>query len=253
MDEYIFYQWFAIGWICLAAIICFALFFITAPYGKFTRPGWGPMINRAVGWMIMESPAVWMMVLLFVLGDQYANPVSIAFLVLWEIHYLQRSYVFPLRMRGDKKRITLTTVLLGMVFNMGNGYLNGYCLFFRVEQYPLSWFTDLRFLIGFVLFFVGLSINIHSDGVLRSLREPGETGYRIPLKGMFRYVSSANYFGEIVEWIGWAVLTWSSAGLVFFVWTAANLVPRAWSQHTWYRATFSDYPKERKAVIPFVF
>jgi hypothetical protein len=41
-------------------------------------------------------------------------------------------------------------------------------------------------------------------------------------------------------------------GLVFALWTAANLVPRALKHHTWYRKTFAEYPRVRKAIIPFV-
>ena len=58
--------------------------------------------------------------------------------------------------------------------------------------------------------------------------------------------------GEIIEWIGFAVMTWSVAALAFAIWTAANLAPRALSHHKWYRETFPDYPTERKALIPFV-
>ena len=253
MNESIFFNAVMISWIALAGITFCALFFVTAPYGKFTRGGWGPTIRRTVGWVLMETPAAWLMPLFFVLGDRQSNPVAIAFLVMWEIHYVQRTYVFPFRMRGEKKRITLLPVLLGVVFNTGNGYLNGRYLFTLSEPYTSSWFADPRFIIGCALFVVGLCINIHSDAVLRSLRRPGEAGYKIPRGGMFRYVSAANYFGELVEWTGWAIATWSPASLVFVIWTASNLVPRAWSQHKWYRAEFANYPKQRKAIIPFVF
>lgn len=37
-----------------------------------------------------------------------------------------------------------------------------------------------------------------------------------------------------------------------FVWTAVNLVPRALAHHRWYREHFEDYPRQRKALIPFV-
>ncbi len=253
MTEQIFFNWFAITWVILAAIIFVVLFFITAPYGKFTRGGWGPSVNRTAGWVIMESPAVLTMILFFVLGNRQVNPVAIAFLILWQIHYLQRTFVFPFRMRGDKKGITLVTVLLGVIFNVGNGYLNGRYLFTLSSPYTVSWFGSPFFIVGVLLFFIGLGINIHSDAVLRSLRKPGETGYQVPQKGMFRYVSAGNYFGEIIEWTGWAVATWSISGFVFLIWTAANLVPRAKSQLKWYRATFPDYPKERKAILPFVY
>ena len=60
-----------------------------------------------------------------------------------------------------------------------------------------------------------------------TLRKPGDTRHYLPQKGMYRYVTSANYFGEILEWAGWAILTCSLSGLVFLWWTIANLVPRA--------------------------
>ena len=65
-------------------------------------------------------------------------------------------------------------------------------------------------------------------------------------------MSCPNYLGEIVEWCGWALATWSPAGLAFAVYTAANLAPRAVSNHHWYLSHFPDYPRERRALIPFV-
>ena len=103
------------------------------------------------------------------------------------------------------------------------------------------------------IFFIGIIINLHSDKIIRDLRKPGETEYKIPYGGMFRWVSCPSYFGEITEWTGWAIMTWSLPGLVFVVWTFANLAPRALSHHKWYLETFPDYPKNRKALIPFVY
>jgi protein-S-isoprenylcysteine O-methyltransferase Ste14 len=103
------------------------------------------------------------------------------------------------------------------------------------------------------MFLIGFSINFQSDSILRNLRKPGETGYKIPRGGFFRFISAPNYFGEMVEWTGWAIATWSMGGAVFAIWTFANLFPRALSNHRWYRESFGDqYPKERRAVIPFL-
>ena len=82
--------------------------------------------------------------------------------------------------------------------------------------------------------------------------KPGETGYKIPHGGLYHYISCPNYFGELVEWAGWALLTFSLPGLAFFVWTAANLVPRALAHHRDYRARFTHYPAQRRALIPFL-
>ncbi|MHA1224721.1 MAG: hypothetical protein ACTSP3_15975 [Candidatus Heimdallarchaeaceae archaeon] len=52
---------------------------------------------------------------------------------------------------------------------------------------------------------------------------------------------------------GWAIAVWSWPAFLFAMWTLANLLPRAKSNHDWYKDKFPDYPKERKAIIPFIF
>ena len=100
-----------------------------------------------------------------------------------------------------------------------------------------------------------MTVNVHSDRVLRNLRKPGETGYKIPRGGAFDLfgVSAANYFGELLEWLGFAVACWSSAaGWGFFICTFCNLGPRAHQHHQWYLRKFDDYPPTRRAIIPGV-
>ena len=116
----------------------------------------------------------------------------------------------------------------------------------------MSWLSDPRFIVGTVLFIAGFIINRWADNTLRGLRKPGETGYKVPYGGLYEYISCPNYFGEILEWFGWAIATWSLPGLTFAIWTFANLAPRAWSHHKWYHDKFSEYPLDRKALIPKV-
>jgi steroid 5-alpha reductase family enzyme len=124
---------------------------------------------------------------------------------------------------------------------------------FRVSvPYAAGWLRDPRFLFGATMFFGGMAINWHSDAVLRRLRRSGETAYKIPYGGLYRWVSCPNYLGEIVEWGGWALATWSLAAAAFAFWSAANLVPRALSHHRWYRENFPGYPSERGAILPYL-
>ena len=144
----------------------------------------------------------------------------------------------------------LSIVGLGMLFNLANAWFQSRWLNTLGPGYEPSWLTDPRFLLGAALFLVGFGINVSSDAILRNLRAPGETGYRIPDGGLFQWVSSPNYLGEILEWVGWAVATWSLPGALFALWTACNLGPRALANHRWYQETFPDYPPERKALLP---
>jgi steroid 5-alpha reductase family enzyme len=168
------------------------------------------------------------------------------------IHYLNRTLIFPFRLHTKGKKIPVTIVLMAFCFNLMNGYINGYYLGSLSEQYALSWLYDPRFIVGFLMFCSGLAINWQADNILIHLRAPGETGYKIPYGGFFRYISCPNHFSEIIEWSGFALMTWSLPGLAFAIWTLVNLMPRALHHHKWYRMTFPDYPVDRKALIPYV-
>lgn len=228
-----------------------ALLWTTAPYGRHMREGWGPTIPSRAGWVLMESPAVLIFLAVYFAGTHPFELVPLVLCAIWQLHYLHRTFIFPFRLRIGGKRMPISIPLLGFFFNTLNAYVNARWIS-ELGSYPTSWLTDPRFIIGVLVFFTGLAINLHADTVLIRLRKPGERGYKIPTGGMYRFITSPNYFGEIVEWFGWAILTWSLPGLAFAIYTTANLAPRALANHRWYKENFPDYPRERRALIPFV-
>ena len=236
----------------IGLIVFVSLFFISAPYGRHQRAGWGITIENKAGWIIMEAAAPACFFIFFLLGSWKSGVMPYLFLFLWMFHYLYRSFVFPSLIRGTKT-MPLAIALFAVVFNGVNAYLQGRYLYSfagPAGKYPLSWIGSPRFLIGVGIFFAGFIIHARSDQILRNLRKPGESGYKIPRGWLFRWISSPNYFGEIVQWAGWAVCTWSCPGLLFLLWTFFNLFPRALSNHRWYIRQFPDYPGERNAIIP---
>jgi len=238
-----------IGWFVLAVVVFVALFFVAAPYGRHLRSGWGYTVGNKTGWVIMEAPAPIIFAVCFLLGTN-TGIATLVFLALWEAHYLHRALIYPFGLRGTAKRMTVVVMAFGLVFNMMNGYLNGRYIFTFSGGYSSGWLADPRFIAGVALFVIGFVINRQSDLVLRSLRKPGESGYKISYSRFYRWVSCPNYLSEVIIWIGWAVATWSLTGLAFAFWTIANLVPRAKAHHTWYQNSFPDYPPERKALVP---
>ncbi len=235
----------------LAAITALSLVFITAPYGRHERKGWGPTIPNRWGWVLMESPAVLAFLAFFALGENRTEVVPLVLLGLWQFHYIQRTFIFPFLLRTSGKRMPVFVAMMGFTFNLLNAYINATWLS-HFGAYTMAWLTDPRFIIGVVVFGAGFYINRKADRMLMNLREPGESGYKIPRGWLYERISCPNYFGEIVEWIGFAIATWSLPGLAFAAYTAANVAPRAFQHHRWYKETFDDYPKQRKALIPFV-
>ena len=240
----------------IAVIVFIALYFVTAGYGVFYNKKWGPSIPNKLGWVLMESPVFIVMIILALLSERSSNVVCLIFLILFEIHYFQRSFIFPFLIRG-KSVMPLSVVLMGVIFNVLNALMQGGWIFYISPEnmYSISWLTTPQFIIGTLIFFAGMIINIHSDYIIRHLRKPGDTKHYLPKKGMFRYVTSANYFGEFVEWCGFAVLTWSLSGAVFALWTFANLAPRAAKIYDNYKKEFGNEldTDKVKRIIPFMY
>jgi steroid 5-alpha-reductase/3-oxo-5-alpha-steroid 4-dehydrogenase 1 len=199
----------------------------------------------------MECPAVLLWAAVFFSGPHPFAPGSFALMLVWMLHYVHRTFIYPLRIRVGAKGTPVVIVATAIAFNSLNAFVNAGQVG-HAHRYDLAWLGDARFILGVALFLAGFAMNHHSDAILLSLRKPGETGYKIPRGGMYRWVSCPNYLGELCEWLGWALATWSFAGLAFAAYTAANLIPRALDNHRWYRETFEDYPKDRRAVIPFL-
>lgn len=241
--------------IALAVMVFVALLFIRPGYGMFYSPKWGPAVSNRLGWFLMEAPVLACILLIWISSSRREETALIVMITPMLVHYFQRTFIFPLLLKG-KNRMPLCIMLLGMVFNVTNAYLIAGWLFYvsPAGSYPASWLLTPEFIIGTLIFLAGMVINLHSDHIIRHLRRPGDHRHYIPRGGMFRYVSSANYLGEITEWIGFAILTWSLPGVIFALWTFANLGPRARSTYKRYIEEFGDeFTKlNRKYIIPFI-
>jgi len=236
--------------LALAVVTVAALAFLPAPYGRHARPGWGPTLPPRLGWALMESPSVFLFVAIFASGPRRAEPMSLALLSLWLLHYVHRDLVFPFRMGEGGKRMPAVVMALGFGFNVLNSWNNARAISGDAAPARAA-LEGPRLVLGAAVFLAGFTVNVLADRTLFRLRRAGG-GYRIPEGALYRFISCPNYAGEIVEWIGWAIASWSPAGLAFAIYTVANLGPRALQHHLWYRERFADYPRDRKALVPFV-
>ena len=217
-----------------------------APYGKHSTKKWGKSIDNKTGWILMELPALLTCPLIYFTITEEIN-LNVVFIVLWITHYLNRTVIYPLRIKTKGKKIPIAIVASAFFFNMVNGILNGY--FLTLLQFESI--SELYLILGFIIFIIGFYINISSDNLLIKLRT-NQKGYVIPNGKLFNYVSCPNFFGEIIEWLGFAIMTLNPGSLSFLIWTICNLIPRSKAHHKWYKENFENYPKKRKAVIPYL-
>ena len=198
----------------------------------------------------MEFPSAALIIILYILNGNRTLTTGI-FLACWLSHYLYRTFIYPFRQSGKDKPYPLVLAGMAFIFNLFNGFANGYGIF-HINEYAGSWLLSWKFIAGSLIFISGWIINKTADEKLRALRKENKGEYNIPRGWLFSYISSPHYFGEIIEWGGWAVMTWSLPGLAFFIFTFANFFPRAISSHKWYKKHFPQYPVTRKAIIPFL-
>lgn len=249
------YNIFLIAMSITALIVFIALFFVTAGYGKFTTAKWGAAVNNKIGWVLMESPVFIAMLLLWFFSRRRFMITPFIMFLLFETHYFHRSFIFPLLLKG-KSKMPVSIISMGVTFNLLNAIMQGGWLFYlsAPDRYPATWLCTPQFIAGTIVFIFGMFINMQSDRIIRHLRKPGDTAHYLPHGGFYNYVTSANYFGEILEWTGFAILTWSAAGAVFAWWTFANLVPRSAEIYKKYCADFPGQIKDNKLkrIFPFI-
>ncbi|XP_067906732.1 3-oxo-5-alpha-steroid 4-dehydrogenase 1 [Heterodontus francisci] len=246
-------EWLSWLMFLIGGCIFIVLRFFDLPYGRYACRKFGFPVNVKLAWFIQEIPSLAVpFYLVFFSSDirplQLPNQLLLGMFIC---HYIHRSLIYPFLIRGGKATPFISFVS-AFTFCLCNGYLQARFLS-KYAVYASDWITDPRFLTGFALWFFGLLVNLHSDYVLRKLRKPGETGYKIPQGGMFEYVSAANFLGEIVEWIGFAIACWSLPSAAFAAFGFFILASRAAQHHRWYLEKFEDYPKSRKALIPFLY
>jgi 3-oxo-5-alpha-steroid 4-dehydrogenase 1 len=239
-------------WIALGALTFPILLKVTQPYGKHSKNNWGPMINNRIGWFLMELPALLVFGYFLSINADFYNKIVLLTVMLWGIHYFHRVFIYPLQIKTSGKKMPVIIIVSGIFFNSINGFLNGYWLSNFPTDYRSDLIINIRLIFGIIIFIIGFSINKYHDWQLIKLRMVNGSGYKIPFGGLFKYVSCPNFLGEIISWIGFTFVAFNLPAFSFLIWTIINLVPRALDHHKWYIGKFSDYPKNRKAIIPYI-
>lgn len=93
---------------------------------------------------------------------------------------------------------------------------------------------------------------------LRNLRPPGTRVRKIPvadgnpLTSLFNFVSCPNYTYEFGAWFSFALMTQCVPAFLFAAAGMYQMTLWALGKHRNYKKEFKDYPKGRKAILPFL-
>lgn len=112
--------------------------------------------------------------------------------------------------------------------------------------------VDLKY-VGVVLFLVGIIGNFYHHYLLSKLREKGDKRYKIPKGGLFRLVICPHYLFEIIGFIGVSLISQTMYAFSFATSTVFYLMGRSNATRRWYLSKFQDFPKEVKALIPYIY
>jgi hypothetical protein len=238
------------------------------PYGRYSNAT--PSLDRKfhchplqpvdarLAWFLMEIPNIIGGVAIMVVAKQGHVGSNLSWLLcfLFMFHYFFRTFIYPFLLRGSKP-MPLDILCLGICFTSINGPVQTYYHLFETdlgahrEWHPLEY---ARVFVGLFMFFFGFYMNQRSDSILRNLRkDDNDKGYYIPHGFFFEYISTPNFVGEVIEWWGYAMVANTFVAYGFAVNTMITVGNRAIGHHQWYVEKFDDYPKQRKAFIPFLF
>ncbi|KAK9158980.1 hypothetical protein Scep_005554 [Stephania cephalantha] len=180
----------------------FILQFLQAPYGKHFSPRWGPAISPTLAWLLMESPSVFLTLLLFPRGLHSSSPRSLSLISLFLLHYLHRTFVYPFRLPPSSNKTPISIALLAFSFNLLNSYLQSRSISHYVDydaEGGMGFWA--RFLGGLLVFLWGMSVNVRSDLALVRLRGEGR-GYRVPRGGGLRGSAVLIILGRLLSGLG---------------------------------------------------
>ncbi|CAJ0960252.1 unnamed protein product, partial [Mesorhabditis belari] len=196
----------------------------------------------------------------FIYGQEAgAKPISHAVTlacICWCAHYAKRLFETQFIHRFSNGTMPRFNLLKNC------GYYWGFCAFVSYfinhPLYTAPYFGLLQIYIGLAGFIVAEFGNLSIHILLRNLRPEGTKERKIPkpdgnpLSCLFNLVSCPNYTYETLSWLFFSIMTQSVPALLFTIAGFVQMTIWAQNKHRAYKQEFKDYPKGRKAIVPFL-
>ncbi|GFQ93866.1 probable very-long-chain enoyl-CoA reductase art-1 [Trichonephila clavata] len=183
------------------------------------------------------------------------HPVINIAVACWVFHYSKRLLETLYVHRFSHATMPLRNLFKNCSYYWAFGFFIGYYANHPLYTAPTCQMQIYGSLAAFILAELG-NLSIHL--ALRNLRPEGSNERKIPVPTgnpftwLFNLVSCPNYTYEVMAWISFSVMTNCLPAGLFTLAGFYQMAVWAQGKHRNYKKEFSNYPKGRKAIIPFI-
>lgn len=235
----------------LAGIISFFIVLCLTIYSNFIIGEWPSAVLDAV--QMLRYPTV----------ESYSGLFTSMIVMCMADFQVTRRFLECLfvSVYSEGGKMSIVIYIVGVAFYVG---LAVTCLV-GTDLTDVVLFTDipssfrLHHIAGLLLFFYASWKQNRIAHMFAKLRQNKDgtvenTKHHIPHGDLFEYVSCPHYFCEILIYLSMNIVYWWSNTMMtwLFVFVLANQIISGYFTHKWYKENFPKYPKERKAVIPYL-
>ncbi len=239
-----FFNIFVIGWTFLSLVSLPTVLNLNREIVPKLIP---PKKNINPGFILPGLLSIIVFATVFLSGNHAKTEITWIFFSFWIIHFTVK-IVFNLINPSHHETQIANTKMLSAIVSI-NALINGYCLGWLWPAYAVSWMQNMAFISGSLILGLGFLIQITAN--IRMTPKKNETDALD--SGLHKIVFCPGYLGEILQWGGFAMITWNSSAAAAFCWMLATLLAQATSQKHKYLLQFPELPATRKALIPFIF
>jgi hypothetical protein len=216
------------------------------PYSKF---GTGVGVNSRAGLALAYATPIFVYVALWIEGGAPQTPYHLLVLAAFLFHFVRR--ILEILFVSSYSRPTPLCALVTIALLYGGAATS--CAFFQVHTLGQTTSNPV-FILGVLVFGLGELLNGYHHWLLARLRPPGGRTYGVPRGGLFGWAASPHYLGEILSFVGYAMMSdllpvWGNALVV-----SAYLASRANTTLKWYQREMPlRIPSGWRRLVPFAY
>ncbi|CAL8084885.1 unnamed protein product [Calicophoron daubneyi] len=178
-------------------------------------------------------------------------------LTCWCLHYIKRLLETLFVHRFSHATMPLRNLFKNCAYYFGFAGMVSY--FTNHPLYTLPAYGCPQICVGLGIFLLGEWGNFSCHLALRNLRPPGSTVRQIPkpvrgwiMTRLFDLVACPHYTYEVASWFGFAIMTQTLPAALFALMGFSQMSIWALAKLRAYRREFPEFPRARKAIVPFI-